>query len=260
MSLIQFPVSRLRGAYQMTSNRQWHYAERYAVAAVEYCCYSVFRKLGAIPWSLLVMDCSTSTGGTPEGRHPAGSHNNGVNLDLGYYGLVDLRPYGLVPGPHNGSRMTGPPNPRLFASQAEVEWFLAMGRLEVDIGEVLIRLCATDPYIEPYLDPKIQIASERPEVVAEALRICYSSNGGGWEVYHHHHRHIRFNRMRNGDEIAAYIETAWIQPLLQARPIPVLIEDKQEDDAPDAPIYPPSEIYLFDETDADDKKKEQPAQ
>jgi hypothetical protein len=178
MSLRQFPPSRVPGAYQLTVNRQRHYAERFAVAVVEYCCYSVFRKFGAIPWSLLVMDCSTSTGGTPPNRHPPCSHDNGVNLDLGYYGLKDLRP-DLVPGPHNGRRMTGPPNARLLATQAEVEWFLAIGRLEADIGGVIANLSAVDPYIEPYLDPKIQVAVENPEVKAEAIRICFSSQSGG---------------------------------------------------------------------------------
>lgn len=245
MSLRQFPASRIAGAYRLTSNRQWHYAERFAIAAVEYCCYSVFRKLGPQVWPLLVMDCSTSTGGTPPNRHPPGSHNNGVNLDLGYYGLVDLRP-SLVPGPHNTRRMTGPPDPRKFAAAAEVEWFLAMGRLEVDVGGVLVRLCATDPFIERHLDPKIQLADAAPSVKEEALRICFSSGTGGWQDFHHTHRHVRFNRMQNGNELADYIERVWIQPLLQTRLSPVLAR-AEADEVVDVPQYVTAELEIYDE-------------
>ena len=49
MSLCEFPLSRIQSAYHLINTPQWQYAERFAIAAVEYCCYSVLRKLGAIP-------------------------------------------------------------------------------------------------------------------------------------------------------------------------------------------------------------------
>src|SRR5688500_13144780 len=117
MTLIKFPQPRLKQAYVFSRWTDFHYAERFAVAAVEYCCYSVVRHVGVPVYKLKVMDCSTSTGETPAGRHPNGSHNGGVNLDLGYYGLVDLTKYGGVPGPYdkNRNRMTGPPEAKKFA-------------------------------------------------------------------------------------------------------------------------------------------------
>jgi hypothetical protein len=142
--------------------------------------------------------------------------------------------------------MTGPPDPRKFAAAAEVEWFLAMGRLEVDVGGVLVRLCATDPFIERHLDPKIQLADAAPSVKEEALRICFSSGTGGWQDFHHTHRHVRFNRMQNGNELADYIERVWIQPLLQTRLSPVLAR-AEADEVVDVPQYVTAELEIYDE-------------
>jgi hypothetical protein len=150
--------------------------------------------------------------------------------------------------------MTGPPDPRKFAAAAEVEWFLAMGRLEVDIGGVLVNLCATDPFIERHLDPKIQLADAAPSVKEEALRICFSSGTGGWQDFHHHHRHVRFHRMQNGDELADYIERTWVQPLLQIRPTPVLAND-EEDEVIDEPQYLTAELRIYEEVKATQEKR-----
>lgn len=241
MSLQLFPDARVKGSYILgPSHRKFHHAEKFAIAAVEYCCYFVHSKLGILAHPLQIWDCSTSEGKTPEGRHPKGSHDGGINLDLSYYGLSKL-PNG-VPGPHNGHHMTAPPDPTLFATQAEILWFLAMGRLEVDIESMLVRLCATDPFIESYLDPKIQTADEEKKVIGEALRICYSRKGGGWEVMHHHHHHIRFNALKDGDRVAEYIERKWIAPLLQEKPTIVLDTDLTIS-VPDQPRYP----YMEDE-------------
>lgn len=237
MSLRQFPPPRIAGAYTLSSERQHHYAEKYAIAAVEYCCYRVVRRIGAATWPMRIFDCATRSGGTPPG-HPTGSHNGGDDLDLGYYGLVDLRPHGYVPGPYSNAtdRMTGPPDARLFAARAEVEWFLAMGQLEDSLQGRLVRLCATDRYIDRYLHPKIQTADARSSVKAEALRILFSSEDGGWAKYHHHHRHLRLSSLQNGDEIARRIERAFIQPLLKEAPVPE-IAGIDADDPADAPDY-----------------------
>lgn len=219
MSLQQFPLSRVSGAYALSAYRQFHYAERFAIKLVEYCCYSVARHVGVQVYPMRILDCATSDARTPPNRHPRGSHNNGVNLDLGYYGLEDLKPHGRVPGPYRGNRMIGPPDPRLFASRAEVHWFLAMARVELAHGGTMVKLCATDPFIERDLDPRIRAATADRDVIAEAERICFSSQGGGWQIFHHHHRHLRLNRIANGDEIADWIEETMIQPLLRLPPI-----------------------------------------
>lgn len=258
----QFPSARIKGAYLLSSSRQWHYAERFAIAAVEYCCYSVFRKIGMVKWPLLVFDCSTKTGGTPTNRHPDKSHDGGINLDLGYYGLVDLSSHRYVPGPHKDNRMTGPPDPKLFAAQAEVEWFLAMARLEVNISPAVGKennfvFCAIDPQIEQYLDPKIQAADTGRTVVAEALRICYSDSDPrhGWDVFHDNHRHVRFKQIQNGDEIADYIERDWILPLLQERPVPQFAIANEDDDIPDEPKYLLSDMDVYEAGEREGEEK-----
>jgi hypothetical protein len=218
LTLQQFPAPRVAGAYALSTNRQYHFAERFAIKLVEYCCYAVVKHVGAQVYPMRILDCATSEGRTPPNRHPPRSHDNGINLDLGYYGLADLKPNGRVPGPHRNNRMTGPPDPRLFAPNAEVHWFLAMARVELARPGKMVRLCATDPYIQRDLDPRIRATDEAATLKAEAERICFSSNSGGWEKFHHHHRHLRLEKLTDGDEMAEYIEEAFIKPLLVPAP------------------------------------------
>ncbi len=236
MTLQQFPEPRVPGAYALSDkHRQFHFAERFAIKLVEYCCYAVVRDVGAQVYPMRILDCATSDGRTPPNRHPRGSHDNGINLDLGYYALADLKPHGRVPGPHANNRMTGPPDPQLFASKAEVRWFLAMARIELARPGRMVAKCATDPFIRRDLDPRIGAADEAASLKAEAERICFSADSGGWEKFHHHHRHLRLERLSNGDEMAEYIEDAFIKPLLVA--VPAVALDKAQDlvDAADEP-------------------------
>lgn len=131
--------------------------------------------------------------------------------------------------------MTGPPNPRLFAARAEVHWFMAMARIERAKPGRMVKLCATDPYIERDLHPRIRATDEAAALKSEAERICFSAASGGWEKFHHHHHHLRLERLANGDEMAAYIEEAHIRPLLAGVPALQLLGPEGESAEADTP-------------------------
>src|SRR5437762_5921337 len=53
-----FPPSELRGAYEFSSDEQFHYAIPYAAAAVRCAAYATFRELGAAAQPITDCDCS----------------------------------------------------------------------------------------------------------------------------------------------------------------------------------------------------------
>jgi hypothetical protein len=101
----------------------------------------------------------------------------------------------------------------------------------------LVDKCATDPFIERYLDPSIGSADESRSVIIEAQRICFTDASSDWAKFHHHHRHIRFNPVRNGDELAAHIEQRWFSPLLTNKFMLDVDEDSTSDDT----------LFIYDE-------------
>jgi hypothetical protein len=76
----------------------YRWAQQHALDLMQVCARRTVVALGEANYSMAVFDLSAENGDTPvgfdsptgpRGRHPGGSHDGGLNLDLGYY-LTDL--------------------------------------------------------------------------------------------------------------------------------------------------------------------------
>lgn len=114
----------------------YRWVERHALAILRLSCCATARALGPGPYPLSVFDLAAENGDTPvdfgvrgaQGRHPGGSHDGGLNLDLGYYltsekGQVEAQDpaactahYAAAPGqppgqpPKDENKCVGPPD------------------------------------------------------------------------------------------------------------------------------------------------------
>ncbi len=192
------------------------WAQPHAVALVQCCARAVARDLGPGPHPMVIMDASSENGdtpvelgSTPRGRHPGGSHDGGLNLDLGYY-LTSLKGqvhtpdfaactnhYRLQDGKlrdtyqclESADRLDVPRTTRFFVELAAFNRDLFNGDLLEQVG--------VDFQVRKAVLAQAQAwARERrygvdTVLVGDLERILTSDEADGWARTHHHHLHLR---------------------------------------------------------------------
>ena len=193
------------------------WAQPHAVDLVRVAARAVARDLGSGPHPLLIMDASSENGDTPvqfdpapHGRHPGGSHDGGLNLDLGYY-LTSLQ--GKVYTPDfaaatehferqpDGNLKDVPqclgPADRLDVPRT-ARFFLELFRIhrEAFRCDLLEEIGVDFQVRQPVLAQVRQWAAAGRYGASRALvedmeRVLTSDEAEGWARTHHHHLHLR---------------------------------------------------------------------
>ena len=196
---------------------RFRWAQAHAVALVKVAAAATARDLGPAPHPLLVFDASAENGDTPvdldprpRGRHPGGSHDGGLNLDLGYY-LTSLQGKVYTPDFAAGTEHfeTGPdgkpkdvpillgPADRLDAPRT--------ARFTVELFRIHLSEFQGDLLEEVGMDFEVRkLVLEQARawatkgqfgadatLVEEMERVLTSDVWNGWARTHHHHLHLR---------------------------------------------------------------------
>jgi hypothetical protein len=205
----------------------YRWAQSHAIAVIEVAAFRTAVALGEGPNDMAVFDLSSENGDTPvgfgraadgkapkapRGRHPGGSHDGGLNLDLGYY-LTDLRGKTNAPdfaactahfakaakgtGEAKDENMCLGPADRLdvdrqayfFYQLAELHRGQFGGRLLDEVGVDREVLKAVLERLDQWRQKSEHDVRSEPVDVLRS--ICTSDRWGGWQRYHHHHAHVR---------------------------------------------------------------------
>lgn len=207
----------------------FRWAQAHALALVEVAARHTQQALGASPYPMAMFDCSAENGDTPidffwraqdpspppppRGRHPGGSHDGGLNLDLGYYltslkGQHDDEDYAAC-SDHFSPTISGPdgkpqdlqqcagPADRLdVARQA----FFVLELLKINrdrFGLGLLDEGGMDARVQAAVMAQLKswLTAKKYAVTRaylEDLKRLFSHDAwGGWARYHHHHLHLR---------------------------------------------------------------------
>lgn len=192
------------------------WAQPHGVALVRLCARAVARDLGAGPHPMVVMDASSENGDTPtdvapklRGRHPGGSHDGGINLDLGYYlsslkGQVHTPDFAACTNHYRlkdgklkdtyqcleaADRLDVPRTARFF-----VELFLYNRDL---FGGDLLEQVGVDFQVRKAVLAQSQAWAQSGRYGVDAAlledmnRVMTSDEADGWATTHHHHLHLR---------------------------------------------------------------------
>jgi hypothetical protein len=212
-----FPGSRVPGSYTVqaaTVEEDAHWATPHAIRALEYAFYTVLRDCGPAARQPLVCDASSRDGSTPEG-HPAGSHEDGVNIDVCYYMNTSDHDYCAFDRvvDHQG---VGEPN--YLDTKRQARFYCALAELDLaetaTSGRGLVECCGVDQGVHPAVLRAID-ALPRPAKERQRARSLIVS-GGGWLRYHWNHTHVRFAIRDDSAAVTARIEQR-MEPLLAAR-------------------------------------------
>jgi hypothetical protein len=193
----------------------FRWAAPHAVAAVRLAAHETVVALGPAAHAPAVFDLSAENADTPvqwsptppRGRHPGGSHDGGLNLDLGYP-LVSLAGRDDTPdhaactdhhGPdgQDAHRCRGPAD-RLDADRA-AHLLLRLFRLSRDrfdgdlLEEVGIDAAVRDTVLGRVRGwvPDGRHGADAA-VLGDMERTLTCDPWEGWAAYHHHHVHLRF--------------------------------------------------------------------
>jgi len=205
----------MKGGADGDIRHRW--AQPHAVDLVRVAARAVARDLGPGPHPLLIMDASSENGDTPVqfdpaplGRHPGGSHDGGLNLDLGYY-LTSL--HGKVYTPdfaaateHFEARPDGSlkdvpqclgPADRLDVPRT-ARFFVEIFRLhrEAFRCDLLEEIGVDFQVRQPVIAQVRQWAATGKFAANQALvddmeMVLTSDEANGWAKTHHHHLHLR---------------------------------------------------------------------
>ncbi len=205
----------MKGGADGDIRHRW--AQPHAVDLVRVAARAVARDLGPGPHPLLIMDASSENGDTPvqfdpapQGRHPGGSHDGGLNLDLGYYltsllGKVytpdfaaatehfEARPDGSL---KDVPQCLGPAN-RLDVPRT-ARFFVEIFRLhrEAFRCDLLEEIGVDFQVRQPVIAQVGQWAASGKYGASQAMvddmeLILTSDEAEGWARTHHHHFHLR---------------------------------------------------------------------
>ncbi len=205
----------MKGGADGDIRHRW--AQPHAVDLVRIAARAVVRDLGPGPHPLLIMDASSENGDTPVqldpaplGRHPGGSHDGGLNLDLGYYltslkGKVytpdfaaatehfEARPDGSlkdVPqclGP--ADRLDVPRTARFFAELFRIHREAFRCDLLEEIG---VDFQVRQPVIAQVRQWAASGKYGASQAMVDDMEIILTSDeANGWARTHHHHLHLR---------------------------------------------------------------------
>ncbi len=202
-------------------DRTFRWAQAHAIALVRVAAYETQDKLGKCKFPMPIFDLSAENGDTPvgfepgkppRGRHPGGSHDGGINMDLGYY-LTSLEGLHFSPDhsacsdhfkenpkekgkPKDAYICNGPPDRLDVKRQSFFMLQLVQINRELFKGALLEQIG---------MDWKIQLAimkqlkkwkSQKQFGVSTRdidgmERLCTADSFDGWAYSHHHHIHLR---------------------------------------------------------------------
>lgn len=210
----------------------FRWAQRHAIALLRLSTRKVASALGPGPYPLAVFDTCSENGDTPiemtpkgpRGRHPGGSHDGGMNLDLGYYlssekGKVETpdpaactEHYTLEAGkPRDEQWCTGAPD-RLDVDRQAL-FLLELVRAHVDrFGRDLLENIGIDGRVRlAVLERlrawvKLRRFGATDGLVSELDRLFASDPYEGWAHFHHHHIHVRFATLEFAGRHAARLD------------------------------------------------------
>jgi hypothetical protein len=219
----------------------FRFAQRHALAVVEIAARHTRQALGQGPFEMALFDFSAENGDTPvdfgwkvaakpgelppapRGRHPGGSHDGGLNLDLGYYlsslrGQVLDEDYAACTQHYHPTEKDADGKPRDLnlctgpADRLDVERqaFFVLELLKLHRERFAGALLD-----ESGMDQKVQEAVTGKLLEWEKLRrhgvnrqhiqdleaLFSHDRWGGWQKYHHHHLHLRIQPGASAGEL-----------------------------------------------------------
>lgn len=234
---------------------QFRWAQPHAVAIVRLAAHETFKNLGAAPFPMAIFDLASENGDTPisweegklpKGRHPGGSHDGGLNLDLGYY-MTSLK--GLESEPdfsactehfkekkaHNKKLVKDNfqcfEKPDHLAVEHQTLFFgelFKMNRFDFD-NELLEEVGIDEKIAETVIEQAEKWQKElkfgiTEEIVNDMKRVFVYSPWEGWAKFHHHHTHIRLKDTNFYGKFRVQLDTI----LQESRLLDQEILDKKE--------------------------------
>lgn len=212
---------------------EFRWAQKHLVALVKICAFETEQEFGASKYPLLIFDGCAENGDTPVdweptpvGRHPGGSHDGGINLDLGYY-LTSIEGIKFTPdysacSDHFTVAKSGELEDCWIcnneADKLDVErmsfFYLKMFSINRDLfsGELLSQIGA-DYFVKQAVLKKLQewAAVKKYgatfDLIEDFKRIVTCDEFEGWAKSHHHHTHIRLNDIEIYGRLRSGIET-----------------------------------------------------
>lgn len=221
------PVSKMEGIKILETstaeNASFRWAQPYTLAAVRLSAWETARKFGVSEHTLAIFDLSLENGDTPfsweegkppRGRHPGGSHDGGVNLDIGYSltsleGLYMNPDYSACDDHYSPTEITesgkpadvyeclGPAN--RLDTRRHTYFFISLFKIHRDLFDYnLLQTIGVDFWIKKaimeqaeiwYVEGKYDIDRD---LLNEMELVMTSARWEGWAKFHHRHSHIRF--------------------------------------------------------------------
>ncbi|WP_374436806.1 hypothetical protein [Inhella sp.] len=210
----------------------FRWVTRPALALVRLASHRTHARLGAAPLPFPVFDLASENGDTPlqigpegpRGRHPGGSHDGGLNLDLGYYltseqGRHETPDYAACNEHHKpgadgqlvDANICKGPADRLDTPR-QAFFLLELLRLDRErFGGEWVEAIGIDAQVrQAVLAQARQWAAQRQHGVTPALvqtldALFASSPYEGWAYSHHHHVHLRLRPLEgSGRHRAAF--------------------------------------------------------
>ncbi len=198
---------------------EFRWVQEHMQALVRICAYRTEKEFGSSKYPLTIFDGSAENGDTPvdwgpspRGRHPGGSHDGGINLDLGYY-LTSLQGAEYTPDyaactdhftntPEGegvdawmcvsaADRLDTPRMTYFYIQMFSINRELFGGALLGQIGADMYVRDAVIRQIETWIEEKKYGASR--ELLDDFKRVVTCDEYEGWAGSHHHHTHIRLN-------------------------------------------------------------------
>lgn len=221
----------------------FRWVTRPALALLRLASCRTHEVLGPAPFPFPVFDLASENGDTPlkigaegaRGRHPGGSHDGGLNLDLGYYLTSEQ---GRLTGPDYAACTDHfkPAEPGVEAhichgpadrldTPRQTFFLLELLRLHRErFGGEWIEAIGIDAQVRQAVRAQArQWAARRQQgvsaaAVVELERLFASSPYEGWAYSHHHHVHLRLRPLESsGRHRAAFADLLAQDRQLEAR-------------------------------------------
>jgi len=202
---------------------EFRWVQEHMQALVRVCAYRTEKEFGPSKYPLTIFDGSAENGDTPVdwepaplGRHPGGSHDGGINLDLGYY-LTSLEGKRFTPdyaactdhfvgggdesedSPESDAYICVGPADRLDTPRMSY-FYIRMFSINRELfGSALLGQIGADYFVreavikqlENWVKEKKHGATQ--EILDDFKRVVTCDEYEGWAGSHHHHTHIRLN-------------------------------------------------------------------
>lgn len=198
---------------------EFRWVQEQMQALVRVCAFRTEKEFGPSKYPLTIFDGSAENGDTPvdwepspKGRHPGGSHDGGINLDLGYY-LTSLQGAEYTPDyaactdhftntPEGegvdawmcvsaADKLDTPRMAYFYIQMFTINREMFGGALLGQIGADMYVRDAVIKQIETWINEKKYGATA--ELLGDFKRVVTCDEYEGWAGSHHHHTHVRLN-------------------------------------------------------------------